>query len=151
MMWESFRPAAWIVLIMAVILLALAGMVSQGWTKIIVPPPENTAEQLVSALAAHRYAGAMNQLSQELQQQIHPEDLASLVKSIEHSPAKGIQDAHGLAAQELAAQKLVDQATADVRVKLGNNEAVDVRFPLIKEKGVWKVSSLDPLKQLAGE
>lgn len=144
--WESAKPLLWMALLMTVVLLVLAVMVSQDWTKFIVPPPENTAEQLVSALGAHRYEGAMNQLSQELRQQVKEEDLQALVKNIEQSPAQGIQDAHGQGAQEQG-----EQATAEVQVKLGTNEEVPVELPLKKENGLWKVSSLDPLRSLAGQ
>ena len=142
--WPSARPLLWMALLFAGVLLALAGLVSQDWTEFIVPPPENSAEQLVNALGAHRYEGAMNQLSQDLQQQVKEEDLQALVKTIEQSPAQGIQDAHGQGAQEQG-----DQATAEVQVKLGTNEEVPVELPLTKENGVWKVSSLDPLRSLA--
>ena len=146
MIWQSFKPVVWILLLANAILLALAGMVARDWTKVIVPPPENTAEQLVSALGAHRYEGAMNQLSQDLQQQVKEEDLQNLVKIIEQSPAEGIQDAHGQDAQEQG-----DQATAEVQVKLGSNQETTLQFPLVKENGTWKVSSLDPLKELAAQ
>ena len=138
--WHSFKPIVWIFLIMSAVLLVLAGMVSQGWTKQIVPPPETTASQLVGALAAHRFEGAMNQLSQDLQQQVTEEDLRALMSAIEQSPSKGIQDSHGQSAQIEG-----DQATAEVQVKLGTNEQINIQFPLKKENGVWKVTSLDPL------
>ena len=146
MIWQSMKPVLWIVLAFAAVMLVLGVLISQDITEFIVPPPENTAEQLVSALSAHRYEGAMNQLSQDLQQQVKEEDLQSLVKTIEQSPAQGIQDAHGQQAQEQG-----NQATAEVQVKLGTNEEINVAFPLKKENGIWKVSSLEPLRGLANQ
>ena len=143
MIWQSIKPVVWMALTLGVVLLALAGLVAQDWTEFIVPPPENTAEQLVSALGAHRYEGAMNQLSQDLQQQVSEEDLHALVSSLEESPAQGIQDAH-----EQRAQQQGDQATAEVQVKFGNNQQTTVQLPLVKENGLWKVSSLEPLRGL---
>lgn len=151
MIWSSIKPLLWMVLLLAVVLLALAGMVAQDWSEFIVPPPENTAEQFVSALGAHRYEGAMNQLSQDLRQQVSEEDLRALVRNLELSPARGIQDAHEQGAQRLGgAAQQSDQATAEVQVKLGNNQQTTVQLPLIKENGLWKVSSLEPLRGLGG-
>ena len=143
MIWQSFKPIVWMLALAGVVLLALAGLVSQGVEQVIVPPPENAAEQLVAALGARRYTGAMNQLSQDLQQQVREEDLRALVESIEQSGAQGIQDASGQ-----SAQKQGSQATAQMQVKLGNNEEKTVELPLQKENGVWKVSSIAPLNGL---
>lgn len=143
MIWQSFKPIVWMLLTAAVVLLALWGLVAQDVTQLIVPSPETTAEQLIGALGAHRYEGAMNQLSQDLQQQVTVEDLQSLVKRIEASQARGIQDSLGQSANEHD-----QQTTAIVQVTLGSNQQVNVELPLIKENGLWKVSSLDPLRGL---
>jgi len=107
----------------------------------LIPAPENTAEQFVSALAAHRYEGAMNSLAQELRRQTREEDLAALVQAIEDSPRRGIQDARGLQSDEQG-----DTATATVEVKYGNNQTGLIEVPLKKENQVWRVTSLDPLR-----
>lgn len=140
--WPALKPLFLIVGVTGVLLLIIAGLLSQGWGDLLIPPPEGAAEQLVGALGAHRYTGAMNQLSQALQQ-TREEDLRALVKAIEESPQQGIQDAHGQEAQEQG-----DQATAQVKVKFGNNQERVVELPLVRENFVWKVSSLDPLKGL---
>jgi hypothetical protein len=126
-----------------VMLLVLAGAESHGWTKYIVPRPEATAEKVVNLLGSHHYGGAMQQLSEDLQQEIKEEDLMQMVKGWEESPLQGIQDAKGQKAQEQG-----EQATADVQVKFGNNEELVIQLPLKKEKGEWKVTSLDALKSL---
>jgi hypothetical protein len=144
MIWLTFKPLAWILLLFSAILLLLAAFVTQGWTQFIVPPPENTAAQLVSALGAHRYEGAMNQLSEDLQQQVKHQDLQNLVKAIEESPAGGIQYAH-----EQNSEQQDDQATAEVQVTLKNNRQVNIQLPLKQENGVWRITSLDPIRELA--
>lgn len=146
MIWQSFKPLVWIILAVTFTLLVLAGMVSADRTEFIVPPPENAAGQLVSALSAHRYEGAKNQLSQELKQQVTAQDLEALVKTIEDSPAKGIEDAH-----EQGAEEQDSQAIAEIEVKLANNTKTTIHLPLVKEHGIWRVSSLDPLRSLGGQ
>lgn len=141
---SGLRPFAIIAALLAASLLVIAGLVSADAASLIIPPPEGVAEQVVTALGAHRYEGAMNQLSDDLQQQVGEEDLQAFVEAVEESPREGIQDAHGQDAQESG-----NQATASVEVKFGNNETQTIDLPLAKENGLWKVTSLEPLRTLA--
>jgi hypothetical protein len=142
---KALKPIVLILGIFVVTIGLLSVMVALGWTNMITPPPENAADGLVDALQAHRYEGALNQLSQDLKQQTNPEDLQALVKAIEESSLKGIEDAQGIDAQES------DQAaTARVQVKFANLQEQTFSFPLHKENGIWKVASLAPLQNLAG-
>ena len=140
----ALRSILAIAAIFVLALLLIAGAVALDQAKFIIPSPETTAAQLVDALGAHRYEGAMNQLSEELRQQVTEQDLQSLVQSIESSQ-DGIYDA-----QEVGAQEQSQFASAQVKVKLGNGQERIIEFPLEKENGLWKVSSLEPLQSLAG-
>lgn len=139
----GLRAFALIALLLGAALLIIAVLVQTDNAALIIPPPEGTAEQLIGALAAHRYEGAMNQLSQDIQQQVSEKDLQAIVKSIEESPRKGIQDAHGQDAQTQGAQ-----GTASVEVKFGDNQTQTIDLPLVKENGLWKVASLGPVQAL---
>jgi hypothetical protein len=131
-----------ILAVSALALLLIAGVVVLDKAKYIIPSPEMTATQMVDALGAHRYQGAMNQLSQELKEQVSEQDLKSVVRSIENSQS-GIYQA-----DEGAAQVQGQMARAQVKVRLGNGQENIIEFPLQKENGLWKVSSLEPLHSL---
>jgi hypothetical protein len=145
-LWPSFKPLLWIALLLSAVLLALSGLLSAGWDRHIVPTPETTAAELTGALGARRYAGVRNHLSHELRQQVTDHDLRRLAEQIESGPAQGIRQAHGVHSEIHG-----DRATAQVRVRLGTRAEITLHFPLVKEHGLWKVASLDPLTALAGE
>jgi hypothetical protein len=142
--FRALRPVLVVVAILAAVMLAIYAAVALDNASLIVPPPETTAEQLISALGAHRYEGAMNQLSQELKQQVKEDDLHALVESIESS-RQGIQDAH-----EQGAHEQGQSATASIIIKLGDGQEQTVDLPLQKENGLWKVTSIEALRSLIG-
>ena len=141
--FQALRSLLAVLAVLALGLLIFGVLVAADRADLLIPSPEGAAEQFVSAMAAHRYTGALNQLSQDLQGQVKEKDLQDLVQSIEASSSEGIQDAH-----EEEAQEQVDTATASVRVKLGNNQEETLDFPLKKENGLWKLTSIDPLRSL---
>jgi hypothetical protein len=103
------------------------------------------AEQFLGALSAHRYRAAVDQLSADLQQQVTEADLRGLVQSME-AAEHGIEDAHGQASQEQ------DQtAHATTTVTLSNQQEQTLEFPLKQAHGPWKLTSIDPVKPLAGQ
>jgi len=129
--------------LLAGMLLVIALFVALDRAGLIIPPPEKTAEQLVSALGAHRFAGARNQLSQDLRSQVEDADFTALVQGLEQSH-QGILDVH-----ELDSQANGRNATARVKIKWGDLQEDTLQFPLVKENGLWKVASLGPLRTAA--
>lgn len=122
-------------------LLALA--VSFDQIRLIVPLPNRTAEQLVDALAAHRYSGALNQIGQDLHMQMNPEDVRNLVQAVEDAQGS-IEDAH-----QLGYQKQGASALAEVRITFANRREHALQFQLVRERGIWQVSSIEPLQALS--
>jgi hypothetical protein len=141
--WQALKPLAGVLALFLAALLVFAALVAADRASLLIPSPENAAGQLVQALGAHRYAGAMGQLSQELQQQVDRNDLIALVEQIEASASRGIEDAHAVDSQEQGVT-----AAATVRVKLKNMQEQELQFALVKENGLWKVESLKPLESL---
>jgi hypothetical protein len=141
--WLALRNVFLSAILLAASLLVLSVAVGQGATTFIVPPPDTVAEEFVRALKAHRYEGAKNELSAELQQQVSDEELTRLVYAL-GAGHQGIEEAHGESAEEQG-----DTATATVQVKLGSGQEESLEFALRKEQGEWKLSSIDSLRQLA--
>ena len=143
--WKSLRPIAIMLVVFAVVMLILWAAVATDHASLVIPSPEGTANQFVSALAAHRSAGAQSQLSNSLKEQVSQTDLRDLMEAIEASSLQGIQDSH-----EQSAQEQGDQAIARLKVKFGNNQEKNMEFQLTKENGLWKVNSINPIQDLAG-
>jgi hypothetical protein len=141
--WIAVRPILWELLVFALAFSLFGALILTNHGALFTPSPEKEAEGFVSALAAMRYQGAKEALSQDLQQQIELSDLKQLHDALEASQ-QGIEDAHGQDYQEQG-----DFATAVVQVKFGNLQEREVEFPLAKEHGLWKVTSIDPLRSLA--
>jgi hypothetical protein len=134
-----------VILIAGAVLLGLGYLVEQGITQFITPPPEQVAEGLVNALGARRYEGALNQLSHDLKANLIQAELEELVRGIE-SAHGGIQQATGERSQEQG-----DTATASVRVKTKDLQVHDLELELKQEQGIWRVSSLEPVRTLAAK
>ena len=118
-------------------------LVSNDVTFAIVPSPETEAESLVRALKARRLNAVKSELSESLRWEIDDRQLKALVESI-RSSHKGISEAHGSETR----QQEPDKATATVEVKLGDQTEETIEFPLVKEHGLWRVASIDPLGRL---
>lgn len=142
--WQSLKNIFFTLLLLVASLFLIAGLVAANQASLLIPTPDKTAEDFVGALAAHRYTGAAGELSQDLQKQVSKKDLQQIVQAIETSH-QGIEDAHGQGSQEQG-----QEATAQVQVKLWDKQESRLDFPLLKENGVWKVSSVAPLQALAG-
>jgi len=119
------------------------GALQLGLGDLINPSPEQVAEQLVRGVGAHRFEGAMQTLSEPLQESVNPALLRTLAVSIELASG-GIEDVNGVSAEETG-----DTAEAQVLVSLSNRTEVTLSIPLTKENGEWKVASVEPLWQLA--
>lgn len=140
---RSLWPLLVMLLVLAASLVTLAVIVPidpGGW---VTPSPEGTAAQLVSALSARRYSGAMEQLSQRMKSEVTNVDLQNLVHKIEESH-QGIEGV-----QEKGSTSSTTQATTWVDVKLGDDEKRTLTIPMVRENEIWKVDSLKALEALA--
>jgi hypothetical protein len=102
---------------------------------IFTPSPEQTAEMLVEALAAGRYAGTRKYFSQDLKSRVSEKDLRDLMRQVEQNRS-GIGSAEGIDSVEEG-----DRATSQLRVVLLDGTEEILRFKLIRENWVWKVES----------
>jgi hypothetical protein len=139
---HGLEPLAGALALLGGALLVLWALVSQGVTEVIVSPPEAVVEQLVRAMGAHRYEGALLGLSQDLRQQVHEEDLREIEGAIEHAH-QGIWMVQG---EQPLQQGERASAVASVHFDDGQDQSITLR--LQKEQGNWKVSTIDPLRQL---
>lgn len=92
-----------------------------------------------------RYEGAIGRLSAELRGQVKESDLRPLVSRIEQT--RGAIEQASVEESREAGQS----ATGTVQVTLREGREPVLEFPLVKENGVWKIASPDPVRQLAGE
>ena len=129
------------VILLAAVLSVLWAFISQGITAVIVPPPETVGEDLLRALAAHRYEGARQVISSELQQ-VTEEDLGHLMQRIE-AAHRGIEQVHG----ESSTQQQ-QTATAQIIVQFSDGSQQTIELPLQQKYGLWKVTSLEALNAL---
>ena len=139
---RALKPLAGVTGLGAAALLALWLLVSNDVTFAVVPPPETEAESLMRALKARRFSAVKSELVESLREQVDDSRLDGLFRRIEEA-RKGISDAHGDKAREDG-----DRATAMVKVKLDDKTEETLEFPLQKEHGLWRVSSIDALEAL---
>jgi hypothetical protein len=111
--------------------LALQG----GLEAYFIPSPEQSADTLVEALAAKRYAGARKQFSRDLQSRVSEAELRELMEDVEENRG-GILAAEGLDSVEEG-----ERAEARLLVRLGDGSEEVLRFRLVRENWVWKVDS----------
>lgn len=138
---QGARSLLFIVLALGAGLLLVWAGLQAPLEDVLIPTPQGTAEQFVNAMAAHRYTGALNQLSGGVQQQVTWKDLRAVMEQIEQSPRGGIADA-----QEQESQINGDRATAAVKVKYQNLEEETLQFALKKENRVWRVENWNALR-----
>ena len=129
---------------LAVALAVLWALVTQGVTHFIVPPPEEVGQLFFTSLKAHNFQAAHDQLSEELRQQVSPDDLQAMTERLE-AATNGIDQASGENPQTQG-----QTATAEVKVKLQNGSEQTVQVPFAQEQGLWQIASLAPLEALAG-
>ena len=108
---------------------------------LLVPPPEAAAENFLKAMTEHRYTRARQHLAGDLRDTA-PDTLAALERSVEQArgPVQKVQGRGAVIAG--------DESTARASIDFENG-GQDLRLPLRREKGLWKVSSLQPLRELA--
>lgn len=131
------RGAMFLLILFAAVMLALSSLISAGYARFLVPTPERTAEQFVQALAAHHYEGARQQLGEEMRRKVGDAELRALALIIDREQ-HGVSEAHALSARESG-----DSAMVTVMVKMNNGSEQVLEFPLRKQHGVWKITSID--------
>lgn len=108
---------------------------------VLVPPPEAVSENLVKAMTEHRYAQARQHVTKDLAR-TDPGSLAVIVRGIEqvNGAVETVQGEDAVVSGE--------ESTARVALEFERGRR-DLHLPLRREKGLWKVASLDPLREMA--
>lgn len=142
--WAAFRNILLTVLFAAAAegLVWLTVRYTSG--EMIVPQPGTVAEEFSAALAAHRWNGARELLSEKQRQQVTDEYLRSLTNRIEQS-YPGIEQVTAQSEETHG-----DQATAVVEFVFTGQRQAEVSYTLVRENYLWKIASLDGLSSLAG-
>jgi hypothetical protein len=137
---KSLTPLISILVIVVVLLAGISAAMQAGRAGWIVPAPDTAADGFIEALAAHRYEGALEALSQEQQQDLDWKELQSMVQKIEDSHLRGIEESQTIGFEEQGST-----AVAELEVKFKNLDEERLLIPLIREQGEWKVDSIEPL------
>jgi hypothetical protein len=140
---RALEPLTGVVALFGAAMAALWLLVSNDVTLAVIPPPETEAESLVRALDARRFAAFRSELTESLRKEVDDETLKLLSARIESSH-KGISEAHGTDTRHQDSHR----ATATVEVELGDRTAERIELPLIREHGLWRVASIEPLGRL---
>jgi hypothetical protein len=110
-------------------------------TGVLVPPPEAAAENFLKAMAEHRYPQARQHLAARLETTAIRE-LAEVQRALEQALGP-VRDVRGEDAE-------TDGEDSRARVSIAFRDAECVcHLQLSRERGLWKVASLDPLLGLA--
>lgn len=115
--------------------------IALGDRGLFVPPPEAVCEGFLRKMAEHRYAQAKDDLASTLDEdertleaiQASVETLYGTVEHVQGEESSLANDGEGI-------------ARSTVRFGAGQRDVIlDLRF----ENGLWKIASVDPLRQLA--
>ena len=131
---SALRPAGLQLLIAALFVGGLLLVASTGAERLFLPSPDNAAGELLRALAAHRQPAARRELVRELRDQVTPEQL-SYLGTVSRVDAETVDEQ-------------ADRATVRATLRLGAGEEREVELPLVKEAGLWRVASVEPLHAL---
>jgi hypothetical protein len=134
----ALRPLLGVLALFGCSLLLIAPIVKKD-SGVLVSPPEVTAKQFLRALKIHNYAGARDHLTERLAGRLQPDMLRSLVE------AREAERKHIDQVREEGSVITGETAKAAVAVKLADRQEAVWEFTLVKEKGLWKLSSLGPL------
>lgn len=126
----------------AVVLLLIWGLLGLGVDQWLVPDPGTVGEELVQSFGAHRFAGVIGRLQTDLRDQTGEEELRALVQQVEQAH-KGIESVK-------AEQEQQDSETASVTlaVQFEDQTQQRINLPLARENFLWRVTSLDGLRDL---
>lgn len=138
----ALAPFAIVAAVVGATLLSLQILVWRGVTQVIVPPPDTTTEQFLRAIQARRFSGATTVMSEGLTQQIREGELKILTDDLERS-GRALTSAHGA-----GFDRQDDRASARATVRTRDGQERTLEFPLVREKGEWKIASVDPLREL---
>lgn len=141
-LWLSMKGLLWIVLTVIGAVMLTGALVAGGYGKLFVPSPKNTGVNFVRSLAAHRYEGALQQISSRSATRVTREELQTLVLSFEASHQR-IDKVEGIS-EEISG----DTASVEVEVTFEDGTTRTMVIPLQQENGLWKVSSIEPFWNL---
>jgi hypothetical protein len=130
--WLALRTPLAIAGLIGVALLVLWGLVVTGNDLFVVPPPEQESD-----------GAARHTLTADLREQVTEADLRALARELEQARPR-VEDANGVAAVVQSGT-----ATATVEVRMEDGRRRHVQFSLEREKGLWKLRSVDPARALS--
>ena len=130
----ALRPAGLQLLTAGLSLAVLLLLGSTGAARLLVPSPDDTAGEMLHALAAHRKPAAHRALTRELRAQVPAEQLPRF-GSVSRIDATTVDEQP-------------ERATVRATLRVGAGEEREVELPLVKEEGFWRVASLEPLARL---
>jgi len=137
--WLGFKSVVWISGLIGFLLLAIWILISQNYTEIITPSAQTTGETFLRALAAHRFEGALNELSSGLEGEVTTYDLKVLMEHIERAHHT-IDRVSAVSHSETG-----ELGSARVEVRFSNGVRRTLDLPMRRENGIWKISSLKPV------
>jgi len=117
--------------------LAAADIHFLGDRRTLVPPPDAVVESFTRAIAMGREDQAIPYLSEELARTVTDEDLRRYGEPISDGPGM-VHEVRG-ELERIAG----DRATATARCRSRTGEW-RLRFELRREKGLWRISRLEP-------
>jgi hypothetical protein len=127
---------------LAVIGVALLGIVGAVWglgdRGALVPPPEMVVEEFVRELSLERWEPARTHLAESVARHAGPDSLRGFLQTVEGHAGR-IEDVRG---RPFFATDVAAEATAEITSTEGRRSTL--RLPLARERGLWKISRLDP-------
>jgi len=138
--WLALKGLLFIFAIVAVILLALYGLLVSGITDPLIPSPKDVADQFVSLIQAGQHQESLDSLSQDLKENVSAEKIKELANQIQNQK-QGIEDVQAEQSEENGMN-----ATGSVSIEFGDKTSQTVQFPMVKENYVWKINSIGPLE-----
>jgi hypothetical protein len=136
---KALSPAAALAALTLALILLLAPSRAAG---VFVPPPEQEAESFLVGLRLRSYQAARNHLSASLRAQVSAQALADLERQIE-ARFGGFYKIEGVNADTRG-----QAATASVEIQLIDGRRATLAVPLSLERGLWRVTSIEPVEAL---
>ena len=120
-----------------------ASVFGAGDARILTPPPENAAEAFFDLFAVQRHKQALAHVDASYRETVSPDSLVSLHRRI----ARRLGEFKVSETKRLWINR--DRAAASVTLKSRTRPSETIEVPLIRKNGVWRVSDLRPLSDVA--
>ncbi len=139
--WLALRGLLAVLVLWGALLGLIAAQIALGGNHVVIPPPEQSAVDLLQALKAHRFEGAWMELSEPAGARTAASDLQDLTRRLEE---KGVWI---VSLEGSERSRSGDQALVDVDLDLPSG-STGITLPMRREQGEWKVDSIEPLAAL---